>query len=79
MKIRLKGCKRCGGDMVPEGSDRFGPSMICLQCGAEVMLAKRSSKPQPLADLASLLDELERPPAVVVRKGNRRVLVPAYP
>lgn len=38
MKMRLKGCKRCGGDLVRDGSDREGLTMSCLQCGQEVHL-----------------------------------------
>ena len=38
MKMRLKGCRRCGGDLMPDGSDRSGLSMACLQCGLEVRL-----------------------------------------
>lgn len=36
MKMRLKGCRRCGGDMFPDGSDREGRTLTCLQCGFEV-------------------------------------------
>lgn len=36
MKMRLKGCRRCGGDMFPDGSDREGRTLTCLQCGLEV-------------------------------------------
>ena len=38
MKIRLKGCRRCGGDMVHDRSDREGLTMSCLQCGQEMRL-----------------------------------------
>ena len=31
----LKGCPRCGGDLVPE-SDIYGPYLTCLQCGSMV-------------------------------------------
>jgi hypothetical protein len=36
MKMRLKGCRRCGGDMFPDGTDREGRTLTCLQCGLEV-------------------------------------------
>lgn len=36
MKMRLKGCRRCGGDLFPDQSDRQGVTMSCLQCGLEV-------------------------------------------
>jgi len=35
MHIVLKGCPRCGGDLIPNGWERDGRSMSCLQCGAE--------------------------------------------
>ena len=38
MKMRLKGCRKCGGDLVPDGSDREGLTMSCLQCGHEARL-----------------------------------------
>jgi hypothetical protein len=38
MKMMLKGCRRCGGDLMPDGSDREGRTMSCLQCGLEVRL-----------------------------------------
>jgi hypothetical protein len=38
MKMRLKGCRRCGGDLVHDRSDREGLTMNCLQCGQEIRL-----------------------------------------
>ena len=38
MKMRLKGCRKCGGDLVPDRSDRDGLTMSCLQCGQEARL-----------------------------------------
>jgi hypothetical protein len=38
MNIRLRGCRRCGGDLLPDRSDREGLTMSCLQCGVEVRL-----------------------------------------
>lgn len=32
MKMRLKGCRRCGGDLMRDDSDRSGLTMACLQC-----------------------------------------------
>ncbi len=32
LAIRLKGCPRCHGDLIPEG-DQFGWDLACLQCG----------------------------------------------
>jgi hypothetical protein len=36
--MRLKGCRKCGGDLVPDRSDREGLTMYCLQCGLEAHL-----------------------------------------
>jgi hypothetical protein len=33
MKIILKGCPRCGGDLVPDRWDLDGRDMCCVQCG----------------------------------------------
>jgi hypothetical protein len=40
MNIQLKGCSRCGGDLFPDASDRSGETMVCLQCGVEVPVAR---------------------------------------
>jgi hypothetical protein len=32
MKLKLKGCNHCGGDLVPDNYENDG-TMICLQCG----------------------------------------------
>ncbi len=39
MKMLLKGCRRCGGDLMADQSDREQQTMGCLQCGLEVRLA----------------------------------------
>jgi len=31
--VRTKACKRCGGDLSPEG-DYYGTYLQCIQCGA---------------------------------------------
>ena len=41
MNARLKSCRRCGGDLFPDRSDREGRTMTCLQCGAEFTLSFR--------------------------------------
>jgi hypothetical protein len=33
MKIILKGCPRCHGDLVPDYWDLDGRDMCCVQCG----------------------------------------------
>jgi len=38
MKMLLKGCRRCGGDLLPDGDDREGLTYACLQCGLSVRL-----------------------------------------
>lgn len=40
MVIRLKGCPRCHGDLIPEG-DQFGWDLTCLQCGYRETLELR--------------------------------------
>ena len=35
MQMLLKGCRRCGGDLIPDRTDREGRSLTCLQCGHE--------------------------------------------
>ena len=35
MKVVLKGCPRCGGDLVPDRWDLDGREMCCVQCGYE--------------------------------------------
>lgn len=49
MKMVLKGCRRCGGDLFPDGEDREGRSMYCLQCGLTVRMGER---PRQLAGTA---------------------------
>lgn len=41
MKMVLKGCRRCGGDLFPDGEDREGRSMYCLQCGLTIRIGER--------------------------------------
>jgi hypothetical protein len=41
MKMVLKGCRRCGGDLFPDGDDREGRSMYCLQCGLTLRVGER--------------------------------------
>ena len=36
MKMILKGCRRCGGDLIPDRDDREHRTRACLQCGLEV-------------------------------------------
>lgn len=33
MSIYLKGCNRCGGDVVKEELPGYSPETVCLQCG----------------------------------------------
>jgi len=40
LAIRLKGCPRCHGDLIPEG-DQFGWDWACLQCGYRETLELR--------------------------------------
>lgn len=38
MKVLLKGCRRCGGDLFPDREDREHRTLACLQCGLSVRL-----------------------------------------
>jgi len=40
MKMLLKGCRRCGGDLFPDREDREGHAFSCLQCGLSVRLTR---------------------------------------
>lgn len=33
MKLLLKACLRCGGDLFPDNMEPDGASFVCLQCG----------------------------------------------
>lgn len=35
MKVVLKGCPRCSGDLVPDRYSDGGRDMVCVQCGYE--------------------------------------------
>jgi Zn ribbon nucleic-acid-binding protein len=45
MKVVLKGCPRCNGDLVPDRWDLDGQDMVCVQCGYEapMVLVRRNS------------------------------------
>jgi hypothetical protein len=48
MNAKLKACRRCGGDLFPDRSDREGRTLTCLQCGAEITLSFRlADAPSP--------------------------------
>lgn len=46
MKVLLKACRRCGGDLFPDGDDGEHPTLACLQCGFSVRLVPARSRPQ---------------------------------
>jgi len=58
MKVVLKGCPRCNGDLVPDRWDLDGQDMVCVQCGYEapMVLVRRiaptlvssQSRPEPV-------------------------------
>jgi hypothetical protein len=37
--MRLKGCPRCGGDLLPDRSDPSASTYACLQCGRDFSAA----------------------------------------
>ena len=41
MKLRLRACRRCGGDLIPDDSDPYTRIFICLQCGSELVVGRR--------------------------------------
>ncbi len=45
MKVVLKGCPRCKGDLVPDRWDLDGQDMVCVQCGYEapMVLVRRAA------------------------------------
>jgi hypothetical protein len=48
MKLILKGCPRCGGDLMPDRWDLEGEDLCCVQCGhaAPAALLRRAAVPQ---------------------------------
>jgi hypothetical protein len=40
LKMRLKGCPRCGGDLMPDRSDASDGTYGCLQCGRDFAAAE---------------------------------------
>ena len=57
MRVMLKGCTRCGGDLVRARTDAETETVTCLQCGSERDVAPaptwaRLAKPIRNADTA---------------------------
>lgn len=53
-KMRLKGCPRCAGDLMPDRSDASGNTLACLQCGREFSAtAFAAAQPQTLTVAAA--------------------------
>ena len=52
LKIRLKGCPRCAGDLMPDRSDASGNSYACLQCGREFSAALVAGRAVPASPMA---------------------------
>lgn len=48
MKLILKGCPRCGGDLMPDRWDLDGQDLCCVQCGhvAPAALIRHVAVPQ---------------------------------
>ena len=49
MKVLLKGCSRCGGDLMRSRVDAETETVTCLQCGAERDVTPGFAWPQQLA------------------------------
>jgi ribosomal protein S27AE len=45
LKMRLKGCPRCGGDLMPDRSDPAANTYACLQCGRDFSAAAIAMSP----------------------------------
>jgi hypothetical protein len=43
MKLLLKGCARCGGDLFPDSTEPEAASFACLQCGSQPYRRLRSA------------------------------------
>ncbi len=50
--MRLKGCRRCGGDLHLE-ADLDGPFWLCLQCGRDVEAGLLGAPAPALVPVAS--------------------------
>lgn len=68
MKVVLKGCPRCNGDLVPDRWDLDGQDMVCVQCGYEapMVLVRRTGAAPTLISSAS------RPEAIVATSQPQR-------
>ena len=64
MKLILKGCQRCGGDLMPDYSERDEVALSCVQCGHTVYAVERPS-PMDLPHTRRL------PIEAGVRRGHR--------
>jgi hypothetical protein len=62
MRMILKGCKRCGGDLMPDHWDWDDEMYVCVQCGHAIDVSPRPK----------LLDEV-RTRRLPIETGNRRV------
>jgi hypothetical protein len=59
MRLILKGCARCGGDLVPDFSG-LEEVLVCLQCGAELPRRRYIARLRPL--------DAEPEPAVALKQ-----------
>jgi hypothetical protein len=60
MKLILKGCPRCGGDLMPDRWDLDGEDMCCVQCGHSVagaLVREVRSTYRPVAVVAGFRPE----------------------
>jgi hypothetical protein len=62
MKVMLKACARCGGDLLRSRPDSETETLTCLQCGAERDLSPGDAWP----------DRYARPAGLVVNANDRR-------
>jgi hypothetical protein len=62
MRVILKGCKRCGGDLIPDHWDWDDEMLVCVQCGHAIDV---TSKPPMSASI--------RTRRLPIETGSRRV------
>jgi hypothetical protein len=55
MKVMLKACARCGGDLLRSRPDPETETLTCLQCGAERDVVPDDARPDQYARTSRLL------------------------
>jgi hypothetical protein len=58
MKVLLKGCARCGGDLMRSRPDAETETLTCLQCGAERDVTPGTAWPSQYTRSSHLVDKV---------------------